>query len=62
MTKNELDAFKTENITLASKLQLFGEDKNRIIDKCQQLEMQLVTAYEKHKICQMEVVELVAYF
>ena len=42
-------------MTLTSKLQLFGEDKNRIIDKCQQLEMQLVTAIEKHKICQIEV-------
>ena len=43
-------------MTLTSKLQLFGEDKNRIIDKCQQLEMQLVTTMEKHKICQIEVI------
>jgi hypothetical protein len=35
---------------------LFNEDKCRLVEKMQQLENQLVTSMEKHKICQQEVI------
>ncbi len=50
-----MDTYKSDNIVLSAKLQSFGEDKSRIIDQNQHLEIQLVTALEKHKICQIEV-------
>jgi chromosome segregation ATPase len=54
-TKFDLDDYKKENSLLSSKLQAYGEDKNHFIEKSQQLEMQLVTSYEKNKACQLEV-------
>ena len=54
-TKFDLDDYKKENSLLTAKLQAYGEDKNHFIEKSQQLEMQLVTSYEKNKACQLEV-------
>ena len=54
-TKSELENLKNENSNLTTKLQNYGEDKNRLVDKIHQLELQLVNCMEKHKICQYEV-------
>ena len=54
-TKSDLENVKNENSSLTTKLQSFSEDKTRLVEKIQQLEMQLVNSMEKHKICQHEV-------
>ncbi len=54
-TKSDLENVKNENSSLTTKLQIFSEDKTRLVEKIQQLEMQLVNSMEKHKICQHEV-------
>ena len=53
--KFDLEQFKKDNLILTSKLQTYGEDKNHLIDKNQQIEVQLVSTMEKNKFCQQEV-------
>ena len=54
-TKSDLENAKNENSSLTMKLQNYSEDKSRLVEKIQQLEIQLVNSMEKHKICQHEV-------
>lgn len=52
-----MEDFKNENSSLLDKIQLLSDEKSRLTDKAEHLEHQLVTAVEKHKICQLEVNE-----
>lgn len=51
----DLETLTTENMTLSKRVQCDAEDRNSLIDKMQQLELQVITINEKHKICQQEV-------
>lgn len=42
---------------MSSKIQSLNDEKNRLYDKLQQVEIQLVTTIEKHKVCQLEVTQ-----
>ncbi len=53
--KAEIETLRTENLSLSKKTQKDSEDKMCLLDKIDQLEMQLVAITEKHKICQKEV-------
>lgn len=55
MTRIDLEDFKNENSSLVDKSHALAEDKSRLQDQTHQLELQLVTSQEKHKICQLEV-------
>ena len=46
-----------ENISLSKRVQNDAEDRGVLLDKVHQLEMQVCTINEKHKICQQEVIE-----
>lgn len=53
--KNELEDQRLENNSLRAKIQCLNEEKNKMSERIQSLENQLVTAIEKHKACQNEV-------
>ena len=53
--KYERDEFKKENLNLTTKLQIVSEEKLDLADTNQQLEMKLMSALEKNKFCQSEV-------
>lgn len=57
MARIDLEDFKNENSSLLDKIQSLSDEKSRLMDKAEHLEHQLVTAVEKHKICQLEVNE-----
>jgi hypothetical protein len=54
--KVELETVRADNLSLMKKTQNDSTDKMCLLDKIDQLEMQIVAVTEKHKICQKEVI------